>query len=541
VSRDTAARLLAARLALLSVVVLLPAALLAAGAAPSFAQQPPPPPRDPVAALYAEHCAVCHGDTLRGGAQGTPLVGIELRHGSDVEQIAASTASGFPDRGMPAWSATLGAAQIRALALYVAEQRAGTSLADFRYAAPLRLPEGTLHGERHDFRLVTIADGLDPLPYALAALPDGRFLVTEKMRGLKLVSADGRTAQRVRGTPPAHADAMPFGGQAMGVGWLLDVALHPDYATNGWIYLSHGDRCSGCNAASRQSGQPVSMNRLVRGRLRDGEWVDPQTIWEADVDEYTGMFEIAAGGRIAFDGRGHLFFSIGMKGPTEIADFQDLARPAGKILRLHDDGRIPRDNPFVGRPGARPEIWSYGHRSPQGLEVDPATGRPWGTEMGPRGGDELNLLKPGRNYGWPLLSKGVNYDGTPLDNARRLGITFDPADIEPPVLDLTPSPVLDLTPSPAVSSFVFYRGADFPRWGGHLIVGTLRASDLYRIELRGDAVVGVETLLQDLARIRDVAIGPEGQLYLLLEHDSGGRIVRVVPVAEGVPGRAVAR
>jgi len=532
VSRRLAARPLAARLALLA-LALPPMALLAAGAAPSFAQQPPPKPRDPVAALYAEHCAVCHGDTLRGGAQGTPLVGVELRQGSGVEQIAASTARGFPDRGMPAWTATLSTEQIHALALYVAEQRAGTNLADFRYAAPLRIPAGTLHSKRHDFRLVTIADGLDPLPYALAALPDGRFLVTEKMRGLKLVSADGRQSQLVRGTPPAHADAMPFGGQAMGVGWLLDVALHPDYATNGWIYLSHGDRCSGCNAASRQSGQPVSMNRLVRGRLRDGEWVDQQTIWEAGVDEYTGMFEIAAGGRIAFDGRGHLFFSIGMKGPTEIADFQDLARPAGKILRLHDDGRIPRDNPFVGRPGARPEIWSYGHRSPQGLEVDPATGRPWGTEMGPRGGDELNLLKPGRNYGWPLVSKGVNYDGTPLDNARKLGITFDPGDLE--------APVLDLTPSPAVSSFAFYRGTDFPRWRGHLIVGTLRASDLYCIELRDDAVVGVETLLQDLARIRDVAIGPKGQLYLLLEHDTGGRIVRLVPAGTAAAGRAAAR
>ena len=353
------------------------------------------------------------------------------------------------------------------------------------------------------------------------------------MRGLKLVSADGRQAQLVRGTPPAYADARPFGGQAMGVGWLLDVALHPDYPTNGWIYLSHGDRCLACNAASRQSGQPVSMNRLVRGRLRGGEWVDQQTIWEAGVDEYTAMFEIAAGGRIAFDGRGHLFFSIGMKGPTEIADFQDLARPAGKILRLHDDGRIPRDNPFVGQGGARPEIWSYGHRSPQGLEVDPATGRPWGTEMGPRGGDELNLLKPGRNYGWPLVSNGVNYDGTALDNARRLGIAFDPADLEPPVLDLTPSP--------AVSSFAFYRGADFPRWNGHLIVGTLRASDLYRIELRDGAVAGIETLLQDLARIRDVAIGPAGQLYLLVEHDTGGRIIRLVPMSPPAPGRAAAR
>jgi glucose/arabinose dehydrogenase len=145
--------------------------------------------------------------------------------------------------------------------------------------------------------------------------------------------------------------------------------------------------------------------------------------------------------------------------------------------------------------------------------------------MGPRGGDELNRLKPGRNYGWPLVSKGVNYDGTPVDNAKALGITFDPADIEPPVVDLTPAP--------AISSFAVYRGKDFPRWRGDLIVGTLRASDLYRMTLEGDTVVHIETLLQDLSRIRDVAVGPAGQLYLLLEHASGAKIVRLVPTEEG--------
>lgn len=478
------------------------------------------PRTDVVATLYAEHCAVCHGDNLQGAAQGTPLIGIDLAGGATVSAIAASTAKGSTARGMPAWGETLSADQIHALALFITERRQGTTLADYRYNAPLVIPDGVIRTQHHAFRLVTIASGLDPQPYSLAPLPDGRFLVTEKMRGLKLISADGKTQTTVSGAPRAYADAMTLGGQPMGLGWLMDVALHPDYANNGWITLAFGDRCSDCNADSRKTGRPVSMVKLVRGRLQGAAWVDQQTIWQADIETYNGMFEIAAGGRIAFDRAGHVFLSIGMKGPTEIDGFQNLDQPYGKILRLMDDGRVPPDNPFVGQAGTLPEIWSYGHRSPQGLEVEPATGQPWGTEMGPRGGDEVNLLKPGRNYGWPLMSKGVNYDGRPLDNAAKLGITFDPAAIE--------QPVLDLTPSPAVSSFVFYQGDEFPAWRGSMIVGTLRASDLMRIEVKDGRIVATETLIEDLARIRDVALGPQGELYLLLEHDSGSRVVRVV-------------
>lgn len=219
-----------------------------------------------------------------------------------------------------------------------------------------------------------------------------------------------------------------------------------------------------------------------------------------------------------------------MKGNTEIDGFQDLRSPVGKILRLTEDGGIPPDNPFVGRADALAAIWSYGHRSPQGLDVEPATGRVWGTEMGPRGGDEVNLLKPGRNYGWPLVSKGVNYDGRPLDNAKAIGVDKIPDDIE--------APVLDLTPSPAVSSFAFYGGDDFPAWRGHMIVGTLRASDLYRMVIEDGRVIHTEMLIKDLARIRDVAVGPAGQLYVLLEHDSGSRIVRLVPAKGSGPNQA---
>jgi glucose/arabinose dehydrogenase len=189
---------------------------------------------------------------------------------------------------------------------------------------------------------------------------------------------------------------------------------------------------------------------------------------------------------------------------------------------VHDDGRIPSDNPFVDVPGALKTVWTYGHRSPQGLEYNPRRRQLWGTEMGPRGGDEVNLLLPGRNYGWPLYSKGVDYDGTPVEYGKELGIEFELSDIE--------QPVVDLTPAPAVSSFTFYEGSAFPKWRGDLIVGTLKATELYRIVLDGNELAHMEILLKDLARIRDVETGPDGTIYLLLEHVSGGQILRLVPV-----------
>jgi len=474
--------------------------------------------------LYNKQCAVCHGEDLSGAPLGTPLVGIDLRHGDSVEEITNSIANGFPESGMPAWSETLDEDWIHNLALYVTEQRQGTTIVDKRANIPLVIPEGVVDSERHAFHIETVAAGLDPLPFSIAALPDGRFLLTEKMRGLSIVSRDGEQTL-VHGTPRAYDDVSIFFGQLMGVGWMLDVAIHPDFEENGWIYIQYGDRCSDCNERSRRSGKPVSMNKLVRGRIKDAEWVDEETIWQADVATYTTQGDITAGGRIAFDREGHVFISVGMKGTHEYAGIQDLSMPFGKIHRVHDDGRIPSDNPFVDVPDALKSTWSYGHRSTQGLEFNHATGQLWCTEMGPRGGDELNLVLPGRNYGWPLYTNGVNYDGRPIDFWEELGIDLAPEDVE--------QPVLDMTPSPAISSFVFYEGSDFPNWNNNIIVGTLRATDLMRIEVEDNKVVHTETLLRDLARFRDIDIGPGGELYVLLEHATGARIIRLVPEASG--------
>ncbi len=432
---------------------------------------------DPFEVAYAENCSVCHGENLEGTGQGTPLVGVEFRHGDTVEEIGASIANGFPAQGMPGWSQVLPEPEIRKLAIYVSERRSDLSR-DFKVGMPLEIPGETVRSALHDFRIETIATGLDPLPYSIAPLPDGRFLLTEKKRGLSIVSANGVQSPLIEGTPTASSEVItvPFIDLEFGTGWIMDVATHPDYADNGWIYLHFGDRCTDCNA----TGGAVSMNKVVRGRIDDGRWVDEETIRSVPVEGYTAMPDMSAGGRLSFDG--------------DVAD-------------------------------AQPTTWTYGHRSPQGLEFHRETGRLWSTEMGPRGGDDINLLLPGRNYGWPLYSRGVDYDGTPVEYGKELGVTFDLEDIE--------QPVVDLTPSPAVSSFVFYDGDAFPAWRGHMLVGTLKATELYRVEMDGDRPVGQETLITDLARIRDVEVGVDGLVYLLLEHASGGRIVRLAPASAG--------
>ncbi|MGE0623940.1 MAG: PQQ-dependent sugar dehydrogenase [Pseudomonadales bacterium] len=477
---------------------------------------------DPFTPMYAENCAVCHGESFEGATQGPALVGREFTHGDSVDDIAGSIARGFPDKGMPGWSGTLDDGQIRSLAILIAERRVDRLFTDMKMFQPLTIPAGTMATEAASFHLEVITEGLAKKPFSIAALPDGTLLVTEKLEGLSVVYPDGSRSEHIADTPATGTSGVELAGLDYGLGWLLDVAPHPRYEDNGWIYLLHTDLCEDC-AEKGDDLIPATMTRLIRGRISEGAWVDQEVIWSAPERFYTSMPDIGAGGRLAFDPAGYVFFSIGIKGGY-FEGIQDLATPYGKIHRLHDDGRIPEDNPFVGRADAMASVWTYGHRSPQGLEFEPRTGMLWGTEMGPRGGDEVNLLRPGRNYGWPLYSLGVDYDGTPVEYWKDLGIEYHLEDIE--------QPVVDLTPSPAVSSFVIYHGQDFPGWEGDLIVGSLKATELYRFRIEGDRLEHREILIRNLARIRDVEVARDGRIYLLLEHDSGSQIVRLVPDAD---------
>jgi glucose/arabinose dehydrogenase len=274
----------------------------------------------------------------------------------------------------------------------------------------------------------------------------------------------------------------------------------------------------------------ASMNKVDRGRIVDGKWTDVENIWQAPYEFYQGTPDTGAGGRLAFDDAGHVFLSVGIKSADGTADTtpQDLSCPYGKIHRVNDDGSIPADNPFAsagtvaGTSGVPlPSIWTYGHRSPQGLEWNPTRKAVWDSEMGPRGGDELNELIPGHNYGWPYYSRGLEYAGNPVERHKLKSIEFDDTEVE--------QTLVDITPSPAISSFVVYEGDAFPQWQNNVLIGSLKGSSLFRMVFDGNRFVHSETLIKDLARIRDIEVGTDGLVYMLLENKAGSSIVRLLP------------
>ena len=467
---------------------------------------------------YVEHCAVCHGESLEGTVQGVALVGRDISGGDSVDALSTAIANGKTERGMPAWRSILDEQAIKSLALMIAERRAGGFF--FGLGDEPTLPSQPVQTRWHAFSVEPVAHGLDPRPFSIAVRADGSILVTESMRGLRIVSPAGEVSDLVPGTPMMDLDdpALAEEGGFIGAGWLMDVALHPDFAKNKWIYLHHTQRCSRC---AQETNPLTSRNVLVRGRIRDGTWVDEETVWQAPAFDASVWGDAVAGGRIAFDDNGYVFITVGMRSMHGI---QDLSTAYGKTHRLHDDGRIPSDNPFFGVPGALDTIWTYGHRSPQGLVYDPQTRNAWNTEHGPRGGDELNRLLPGRNYGWPLFSDGLNYDGTEVAWGRAQ------SEIE---LENTEPAVKSWLPSIAVSNLVVYEGAAFPEWQGDFLIGSLKASDLVRVEIEDGRVAGEELLVKDLGRIRDFDVDERGWIYILLEHQTGGRIVRLKPAPTG--------
>jgi glucose/arabinose dehydrogenase len=350
----------------------------------------------------------------------------------------------------------------------------------------------TIRTQEHAFRLVTVVDGLEH-PWGLAFLPDGRILVTERPGRLRLVR-DGRLEpQPVSGLPPVVA---------RGQGGLLDVALHPRFAENGLVYLSYA------GAGKGGIGTEVARGRLVGNRLED-----VQVLFRLEPKSDTRQH---FGSRLVFDRAGYLYITLGDRGEMERAQRPD--DHAGSVIRLHDDGRVPADNPFVDKPGWKPEKYTLGNRNMQGAALHPRTGELWTHEHGPQGGDEINVMRAGVNYGWPVITYGVNYGiGTQIgEGTHKAGMA---------------QPLHYWVPSIAPSGMAFYSGDKFPRWRGDLFVGALRDQMLVRLRLDGEKVVNEERMLKGvLGRIRDVRQGPDGFLYLLTDEKSGV-LVRLEPVA----------
>ena len=333
----------------------------------------------------------------------------------------------------------------------------------------------------------TLAEGLDH-PWGMAFLPDGRLLVTERAGRLRILGTDNKLSPPLAGTPKVYAS---------GQGGLLDVALDPDFATNRTIFLSFAE-----------PGDGGASTALARATLGDNALTGLKVIFRQEPKvSGSGHF----GGRIVFSRDGHLFLTTGERQKFDPA--QDLASHLGKVIRLNRDGSIPKDNPFVGRAGAKPEIWSYGHRNVEGAAIEPATGALWTIEFGPRGGDELNRPEAGKNYGWPLVSWGTHYDGEDIP--------------DPPMRPEFADAVRHWTPVISPSGMTFYSGTTFPQWKNNLLVACLSGQALTRLKIEGGKVVDEERIATG-TRIRDVDQGPDGSIYLATD-ESNGKIWRLRP------------
>ena len=351
----------------------------------------------------------------------------------------------------------------------------------------------------HDYRVVPVASGLQN-PWGIAFLPGGDILITERAGRLRIV----REGRLLPGTVPGVPEVL-----AQGQGGLMDVQPHPDFATNRLIYITYSKPYTDLEGA---------RTVLIRGTFQDDVLTNIEELFSAQA---VGRGHY--GSRIAFDGNGYVFITAGDRQAPSRGDLyahpaQDLSNHHGVVVRLHDDGRIPADNPFVGTAGALGEIWSYGHRNPQGLAFHPMTGDLWANEHGPQGGDELNVVLPGRNYGWPVIGYGVNYgSGTTIhEGTLKEGME---------------SPKHFWVPSIATSGLMIYTGDKFPAWRGNIFVGGLGGEQLSRLTVDGQTVLNEETLFQRMGRIRDVRQGPDGYIYLAIEDRRGAPtgVVRLEP------------
>lgn len=327
-----------------------------------------------------------------------------------------------------------------------------------------------------------------PIPWGMAFLPDGSILITEKS-GKLIHFKDG--AKTVVNNSPAVYNR--------GQGGLLDIVLHPDYENNGWIYISY---------ASEEGDEKGGHTAIMRAKLQGNSLTDNQVLYKATPNTTGGNH---FGSRIAFDNDGYLYFSIGERGEQDVNP-QDLTRDGGKVYRLNADGSVPSDNPFVNTPGAKTAIYSYGHRNPQGMVKNPVTGAIWANEHGPQGGDEINIVQKGKNYGWPLVTYGVNYSGTPIsDKTEMEGVE---------------NPIHYWVPSIAPSGMTFVTSDRYPAWKGNLLIGSLKFQYLERLELKDEKVIYREKLMADIGRVRDVRQAPDGFIYVAVE---GKGIYKLVP------------
>ena len=344
-----------------------------------------------------------------------------------------------------------------------------------------------IQDEVKNYSLETVVEGI-AIPWGMAWLPDGSMLITEKS-GILYHFKNG-TKTEVKNVPAVYN---------RGQGGLLDIVLHPDYEKNGWIYMTY---------ASTEGEGEGGNTKLIRAKLQNESLTQIESLYKCGPNTTKGQH---FGSRIVFDNDGYLYFSAGERG-AHFVNPQDITRDNGKIYRLNDDGSIPKDNPFVGKNGAKEAIYSYGHRNPQGLVKNPTTGAIWEHEHGPKGGDEINIIKKGANYGWPVVTYGIDYDDTTISKIQ-----------EKPGIE---NPIYYWIPSIAPSGMTFVTSDKYPDWKGNLLIGSLKFQYLELVKVNGNSITARQKIATDIGRVRSVSQGPDGFIYLGVE---GKGIVKIIP------------
>ncbi|MFN5422963.1 MAG: PQQ-dependent sugar dehydrogenase [bacterium] len=436
--------------------------------------------------IYTQKCASCHGEKVEA------FVDRQWKHGKKKEDLIKSITKGYTDFGMPAWEEVLPQQDIAAVADLIIESL--KTVEQYSFSKEKKKSDGpaVFTSAGMTVTLDTIATGFSS-PWGFDQLPDGSFLITDRSGVLYKVDRDGKKS-KIAGIPDVVAE---------GQGGLLDIALHPKYNENGWVYLSY-------SKLNTEGGKKLTATAVVRGKIKGDQFTESQEIFVAL--PYTSTRH-HYGSRLVFDKKGDLFISVGDRGQEKIFP-QDIATQNGKIHRIHDDGRIPKDNPFVGQANAASSVFAYGVRNPQGMTMDPSTGLIWETEHGPRGGDELNIIKSGVNFGWPVITYGINYDGKPISPiSKKEGMQ---------------QPITYWIPSIAPSGLTFVTGDKYPAWKGSILAGSLRFNYVNRCIIKDNKVVDQEKILLNIGRVRNVEMGKDGYLYVSVE--GPGAVYRLKPL-----------
>ncbi|HJP83802.1 MAG TPA: PQQ-dependent sugar dehydrogenase [Fimbriimonadaceae bacterium] len=445
-----------------------------------------------VTKLYNDYCSKCHGLNGEGGGGGTKSLNTREKYDQKWDKpFFDAIKNGVPDMGMDPYGQTLSDPEVWSLVVHLRELQYKALRAEESNRKSLGGPFKSKYEDYKIEEVIPERQGLST-PWSMDWLPDGRILITNRGGTLHFATM-GKLGEEITGIPKSIEQ---------GQGGLMEVAVHPDYKKNGWIYLTIADPAANGRGA---------LTKVVRGKLKGNAWTSQETIWQADQKYYNGA-GIHFGSKIAFDGKGNIFFSVGERGSNMGA--QSLETPYGKIMRLKEDGKVPSDNPNADSATNEKAMWTYGHRNPQGLAFD-SEGNLWDTEHGPRGGDEFNQIQKGANYGWPLAVWSINYNDSPF---RTPWMTDGRTVVQP---------VFRWLPSTGASGLDLMEGSAFPKWKGDMFAGGLAGNNLDRLRVSKGKLVEHEEILWGMGRIRDIKTGPDGYLYIVL--NGPDKVIRLVP------------